>query len=178
MHEAGHFFLGIKEGFSSGPVELFVGANHGYYEAFVGCHFGGQLHNLEAVSEYLWKRSRVVYAGILAESLHEQRVIGTLAECCKKEISGIEDFAKAEELIRLLGRLEAPGLLDEVDLHAYQDTTMKKAWSEAKAIIEGNSKVIGAIASCFLDTARLCGIHYTLSEEDIMKLLLSMSVQL
>jgi len=106
-HEAGHYVIGVVNGFDMGTCKVRLGmqpgARHGESEIFPF----QPLLSPSDVQTYIRRRIEVLYAGCLAEAELGGKVVESVFSSCIRQAAN-QDHAKARELLYVLGNFCAP----------------------------------------------------------------------
>jgi len=108
-HEAGHYVAARALGFKTGSIKLTIIDLEGGY------HLGGSeveldraLYKIDDIMKYLEDRVQVLYAGALAQSLSNGKVVCEDAVEILKKRGGWADLANAREHIPLIRNIRYP----------------------------------------------------------------------
>ncbi len=152
-HEFGHHFVARELGFQVGSVQ--IASKH----AIGGPGGGAELDllfpifDLPGLKDFCERRVKVLMAGVLAEAMEDCSIDHERARIfCRG--SGLNDFAKWRELLRLLRNIEHPGTRS---IEAAGDELQKLAdrlWNEAAQIVLKHCVLIEKLA-CELAMRRI-----------------------
>ena len=141
-HEAGHLVVAAYEGFQTHQIGVTVQGNG-------TAHVSPQLPGRSTV-EYASSRLRVLLAGAVAQCL----ILNNGDERCVAEAlkngNARNDFAKIEELARLLAHEQHGGNLDDEGTTAATDAIIKAHLNESKEILENNLSVLSGLGSAVI----------------------------
>jgi hypothetical protein len=141
-HEAGHIVMARKIGFSTGGIKI------SSLQAQAEIDLFPSITNTTEALAFLEGRVKVLYAGALAESLHDgeidcERTNGFL------ESTATHDFAKIRELVRIAAGILSPGV-SKKDFEAELERVNQTWGREAGEIVEANANLIHALVDHML----------------------------
>jgi hypothetical protein len=138
-HEFGHLVAARDQGFTTGEVELKPTTGAAVINIIPS------LKDLQDVQQFLAKRIRVLYAGVLAQSLVRSK-INTVVANTFLDTTAPNDYAKLRELVRTLAGIEHHDATDYDDFEAKMKGTNDRLYGDAIKIVETNAELIVDLA--------------------------------
>ena len=157
LHEVAHHIVARELGFAVEDIEVVV--------TFEGGHRGGAtvvlgipLYEKNDVIDYLRKRVQILFAGVLAQKLHNGKVDvdAAIDETYVKEWAEA-DFSKARELVNLLRNISYPNDDSDDENQEHLDQIWKELINKSVAIVEDCSDMIIGISGHFLEMDEMPG---------------------
>lgn len=125
-----------------------------------------ELTNLTQIQDYLERRVKVLYAGVVAQALYDDAVNND--EALKAiQVGGINDDAKVRELIHLLRNIRFPSTTLEVESQKELTGIDTELWNDTIYLVETESSVIREVAGALLEKIVIVNQQYVMTEAEI-----------
>ena len=167
-HETGHSVAARVLGFQTENITYVI-------TDYRGGHRGGSAITLtqdlreSGPVEYLRRRVKVLYAGVLAESLTDGVINGDLALEYIKQ-GGAVDHAKVRELIHLLRNLELGEFGDELEAQDQLSKLDLQLWNEAAEIVANESRLIVTVSKFVASRFNDVGVEVCVTNSDLLSI--------
>lgn len=168
VHEIGHYVMAKECKFPTKGVKLQFYSPSGHDGSNTINIFNKGLDNIEKIKEFLVKRIKVLYAGVVAESMDiEGNYDPDYANNQWEKEGGRMDHANIRELVRLLRDLKHTETESEEQMNNELKTLDNDIINEVGNLIQSKIKLIHGIASSLHDKVKELNKMYELTEEEL-----------
>jgi len=158
-HEAGHCIIAKKLGFKTEGLTLLLEDTYGAHIGKAMIKLFEPCSTIDELIDYLNRRIIVLFSGVIAENIIDGKIDNAQAiESLQK--NGVNDYAKASELIHILNNLTLVN----------PKNTQDNLWRESIDLVEQNYNVITDVAKSFADEILETQTEYTFDEDTIQSI--------
>lgn len=164
-HEAGHYIAGRELNFITQGISIEVNINGHCGESVIEPRTMG-IDNFQKLGEYLRRRIKVLYAGVISESFDKE-------DCSNYALKewrtggGMNDYAKIKELTQTLRNILYPETELESQAQTELDKIDKELFDESIKIVTERRELIRGISSMLLEKVKEYDKKYFLTESEI-----------
>jgi hypothetical protein len=170
-HEVGHYVIARCLGFQVGAISIQITNQSGAHEASSEVTLFQPLTDADAILRYAEKRVQILYAGALAQTLHNSTTDHRAAVKTLHSISGKSDYDKAREMIHLIRNIKYPADTGDPEVQGHLDEIDKALWIITRDLVIRESEVIERLAERIIFEVKFLGLKYTINAADINGLL-------
>jgi hypothetical protein len=173
-HELGHYVVARATGFRTDGIKFTI-TKADDYRAEAGIKPAESLKTVDAATKYLRRRIKVLYSGVIAETLPTDHA--GLALNNKQALNIIEDprkgagydYAKVRELCHVLRGMEYTETdpTDNDKVKVEYDSIEPQLWNDAYSIVEKYAGTIKTVGQGIFARIRYPGFKVVLSELDM-----------
>jgi hypothetical protein len=173
-HELGHYVVARAVGFRTDGISVTI-TKADDYRAEAGIVPAEAIKSVDAATKYLRRRIKVLYGGVIAETLptdnpglalNNQQALNIIADPRK---GAAYDYAKVRELCHVLRGMEYPDSdpTDAAKVQAEYNSIEPKLWNEAYVIVEQYAGAIKSVTQAIFSRLKHPGFKLELSESDM-----------
>ena len=170
-HEVGHMIAAKVVGFKTGPIKLEFTDLRGGHLGEAEINMSRPLRTTDETIQYLNDRVVALWAGAISEAfVGEVSSFDTKLKAACESLNnggGIQDHAKARELVNLLRNLRFLENKTEVEHQDELNIIEQEVWQRAVQLVQAEEKLIATIALQLANMVEFTSTKYTLSTEEI-----------
>jgi hypothetical protein len=144
-HEIGHRVVAAGFGFDVGVIKVNI-LHWNEHHACAEIMLGRKIPGADEAIKYLRERIKVLYAGVLAETLKDGEIDNDAALAKTKVDSAVRDCDKARELVHLLRSMTFATMESEEEMQTQLAELNSDLWNAAAALVKKNAGVIQNLA--------------------------------
>lgn len=170
-HEAGHYIVSRELKFITGGIKVNIKSMHEHISGAGIEPWTPNINNVNNIVEYLERRIKVLYAGVIAEATNKLGKYDSayaLNEWRKR--GGKDDYAKIRELVQTLRNIKYPDTAESNKIQNELDKIDTKLIQEAGAIIMDRFELIQGVGDSIYRKIKNYNKDYELTEEEINKI--------
>lgn len=166
-HEAGHYVLAREMGFNTNGIGVEFQVFRGHKgEAQLEPWFPN-IESLAAMEDALERRIKVLYAGVIAESVVEEQYDSDYALNEWENGGGQMDHAKIRELTHVLRNVKYPKTTDQAIIQTELDSISDALFRQTGDLVGTRFDLISGIAESMRRKIKEYNTFYRLEEEEI-----------
>ena len=164
-HEAGHYIIARELGFITNGMSIQMQTNGHSGESVIEPWTSG-INNLTELQNYLKRRIKVLYAGVISESFEmENHSDYALNEW--NSGGGKDDHSKIRELTQVLRNIIYPNTVQEPEAQKELTDLNNELFDQTVKIVSERLKLIRGISSMLSGKVKEYNIKYSLTETEI-----------
>lgn len=165
-HEAGHYVVARALGFRVGGLSIEFNDYMGAYRAGSEVTLPTSLQTIPQISDYLRRRVKVLYAGVLSEAMVNGEIDGDKAlEYIRT--GGKDDHSKVRELVNALRSIEYGETQTDYEAQQQLNNLDNELWSASADIVVVEKEVIESLAQCLASKVKFIGVPCAISKSDL-----------
>ena len=164
-HEAGHYIIAKELGFITNGISIEIRIDGYSGEAVLEPRTSG-INNFTELENYLRRRIKVLYAGVISES-YEMENCSDYALNQWNSGGGKDDHSKIRELTQVLRNIIYPNTENEPEAQKELDNIDSELFGQTVEIVSERLQLIRGIASMLSVKVKEYNIRYTLTETEI-----------
>lgn len=164
-HEAGHYIIARELGFSTNGMSIEMRTNGHSGESVIEPWTSG-INNFTELENYLKRRIKVLYAGVISESF-EMENCSDYALNEWKSGGGKDDHSKIRELTQVLRNIIYPNTKNEPEAQKELTNLDSELFAQTVEIVKNRLNLIHGISSMLSEKVKEYNIKYSLTESEI-----------
>lgn len=165
-HEAGHYVVARALGFRVGGLSITFIDTTGAYRAGSEVTLPTNLPTILDVSDYLRRRVKVLYAGVLSEAMTNGEIDGDKAlEYIRA--GGADDHSKVRELVNVLRSIEHGETQTDAEAQLQLDKLDNELWNAAADIVVAEREAIEGLAHRLASEVKAIGVLHEIPKSEL-----------
>ena len=166
LHEAGHYVIARALGFRVGRLCISFLDSSGAYHGGAEVILSSNLPTTSEVADYLRRRVKVLYSGVLSEAMVNGEIDRSKA-LEYIQTGGADDHSKARELVQVLRSIEHGETLADEEAQEQLDKLDQELWSSAADMVAQERVTIEGIAHHLASKAIEIGVVYEVPDFEL-----------